>query len=109
MLEQIDDTHVMFSSFSYDYDSYIQFEAAGNKVQGLASCDAISGEFSLTGTKSLSFARLGTTAGNCSSPYIARLYLAALPTTTRYEIVGNKLYLFDAQTAKPRLIFHAPL
>ena len=45
MLEQVDGTPIMFSSYSHDCNSFVQFSAKDNSVSGLAACSAIRGEF----------------------------------------------------------------
>ncbi|SFP97978.1 META domain-containing protein [Hymenobacter arizonensis] len=108
MLKQVDETPVMVSSFSYDYDSYIQLKRIDNRAVGLAACDAISARFALTtATKQLSLSQMGTMQSSCASPFLSNRYLSALAQTARYELEGNKLFLYDAQAAKPRLIFEA--
>ena len=108
MLKQIDATPLAVSSYSYDYDSYIQFVGAGNLVRGLATCDAIRGQFALpAGSQQLVINQLNVVQSSCSVANIASRYLAALPQASRYEISGNTLRLYDAQATQPRLIFEA--
>jgi hypothetical protein len=108
MLKQVDATPVAVSSYQPDYDSYIQFTADGNQVRGLATCDALQGQFTLVvGSRRLTISRLNVGQSSCAVPYTANRYLAALPQTSRYEISGDSLRLYDAQAARPRLIFQA--
>jgi heat shock protein HslJ len=108
MLKQVDATPLALSSYSHDYDSYLQFVGAGNEVRGLATCDAIQGQFTLpTGSQQLAISQLNVTQSSCSVANIANRYLAALPQTSRFEISGNTLRLYDAQATQPRLIFEA--
>ncbi|MDJ0365491.1 META domain-containing protein [Hymenobacter sp. H14-R3] len=105
-LVQVEAIPVAVSSYSYDYNSYIQFGAVGNQLLGLATCDAIQGQFALgTGAQQLTISRLTTTKGSCTSPNVADRYLAALPQTSRYAISHDTLRLYAPQVAKPRLIF----
>jgi hypothetical protein len=105
-LVQIDATPIAVSSYSYDYNSYIQFAAAGNQLLGLATCDAIQGQFTLgNGSQQLTISQLTTTKGTCTSPTVADRYLAALPQTSRYAISHDTLRLYAPQLAKPRLTF----
>jgi hypothetical protein len=98
----------MASSYSFDYDSYIQFTRAGNRVLGLATCDALAGQFTLgASTGQLTISQITTSKGGCTSPAVGSRYLAILPQTSRYEISGDMLRLYDAQAAQPRLIFQA--
>jgi hypothetical protein len=107
MLIQIDAFPIGLSSYSLDYDSYIQFVGAGNQVRGLATCDALQGQFTLVAsTRQLTIRQLNVAQSSCAAPFANR-YLAALPQTSRYEISGDMLRLYDAQTAQPRLIFQA--
>ena len=108
-LAEVEGSDIRLSSFSFDYQSYIQFVATGNKLQGLSACDEIGGQFSLnTGNKSLTITQLTVKSGVCSSPVFGGRFLAALPQTTRYEVVGNTLRLYDAtQSQAPILIFRA--
>lgn len=108
MLKQIDAFPIELSSYSLDDASYIQFTEAGNRVQGLATCDALTGQFTLVAnTGQLTINQLAITKGGCTSPVIGPRYLATLPQTSRYEISGNMLRLYDAQATQPRLIFQA--
>jgi len=108
MLKQIDAFPIELSSYSLDYDSYIQFTETGNRVQGLATCDALAGQFTLVAnTRQLTINQLALTKGGCTSPTIGPRYLAILPQTSRYEISGDMLRLYDAQATQPRLIFQA--
>ncbi|MEJ7665531.1 MAG: META domain-containing protein [Hymenobacter sp.] len=106
-LVRIDDTPLAVSSYSYDYNSYLQF-AAGNQLLGLATCDAIQGQFALgSGSQQLTINQLTTIKGGCTSPTIASRYLAALPQTSRYTISHDTLRLYSPQGPRPRLVFQA--
>ena len=108
MLVQIDAFPLTLSSYYEDNQSYIQFATSGQHAMGLAACDAISGQFTLSAaTNQLAISQLALTKGSCTSPVIGPRYLATLPQTSRYEISGNMLRLYDAQAAQPRLIFQA--
>ncbi|HEX8657308.1 MAG TPA: META domain-containing protein [Hymenobacter sp.] len=110
MLKQVDDTSIMVSSYSHDYDSFIEFSAQGNEVSGLAACSSIKGTFTLrAGSQQLRFTKLTSAPGNCEDLYFAKTYLAALPQTKRYVVQGDQLMLYDDDNtaAKPRLIFQA--
>ncbi|WP_223650789.1 META domain-containing protein [Hymenobacter psoromatis] len=107
-LVQIDATPIALSSYSYDYNSYIQFAATGNQLLGLATCDAIQGQFALgSGSQQLTINQLSTTKGGCTSPTVASRYLAALPQTSRYAISHDTLRLYAPQGPQPRLVFRA--
>jgi hypothetical protein len=98
---------VGLSSHSADFNSYLLLYGTGNQVQGLAGCDEIGGQYSLiTSTKQLSF-QLSVQQGNCGSPTMAARFLQALPQTSRYELSGTQLLLYDAQNINPRLTFKA--
>ena len=108
MLVQVDAVPLAVSSYSYDYNSYIQFAAAGNQLLGLATCDAIQGQFALgSGAQQLTIKQLTTTKGGCTSPTVASRYLAALPQTSRYAISHDTLRLYAPQVPQPRLVFQA--
>jgi len=107
-LKQIDAFPLVASSFYEDNQSYIQFATSGQQLTGLAACDAISGQFTLSsGTSQLTISQLALTKGSCTSPVVGPQYLAILPQTSRYEISGDMLRLYDAQSTQPRLIFQA--
>lgn len=108
-LEEVGGLAIGYSSFSFDYQSYIQFVAADNTVQGLSACDEIGGQFSLdAGNKTLTITQVAVKPGACSSPVVGGRFLAALPQTTRYELDGNTLRLYDAtQSLTPILAFRA--
>jgi heat shock protein HslJ len=110
MLKQVDDRSIMVSSYSQDYDSFIEFSAQGNGVLGLAACSAIKGAFTLgAGSQQIRITQLTSTAGNCEDLNFAKTYLAALPQIKRYMVQGDQLMLYDDYNtaAKPRLIFQA--
>ena len=107
MLEQVDGTSIMVSSYSHDFNSYLEFNAQGNGVSGLAACSTIKGGYALAGSQQLAITQLITTPGTCANLNVATNYLAALPQTQRYEIQANKLLLFDGVATGPRLIFRA--
>lgn len=108
MLEQVDGTPISVSSYSYDFDSFIQFSTQDQGVSGLAACSKFKGGFVVhTASQQLTFTQLTTTPGSCSDLNFATTYLAVLPQTQRYEIQGNKLLLYDATSATPRLVFQA--
>jgi heat shock protein HslJ len=108
MLKQIDAFPITLSSYYEDNQSYIQFATSGQRTTGLAACDVLSGQFTLSAsTHLLTISQLTLTKGSCTSPVVGPRYLATLPQTSRYEISGDMLRLYDAQTAQPRLIFQA--
>lgn len=108
MLVQVDAFPLTLSSYYKDNQSYIQFATSGQRTMGLAACDTILGRFTLsTGTHQLAISQLTTAKGGCTSPVVGPRYLAILPQTSRYEISGDMLRLYDAQAAQPRLIFQA--
>ena len=108
MLTQVDALPLGLSSYSLDYNSYVQFVGVGNQVRGLATCDILQGQFTLvTSTRQLTIRQLNVAQSSCAATNFANRYLAALPQTSRYEIRGDLLQLYDAQAAQPRLIFQA--
>ena len=108
MLEQVDGTSITVSSYSHDFNSFIQFSAQDNSFSGLATCSAIKGEFALAAAgQQLTLTQLTTTPGSCADLNVATKYLAALPQTKRYEIQANSLLLFDGVATGPRLVFRA--
>jgi hypothetical protein len=108
MLEQVENTPVIVSSHSDDFNSYLELSATNNQVRGLAGCDEVGGQFSLvTSTKQLTFSQLSVKPGSCSGPTMAARYLQQLPKVTRYELESNILRLYDAQGANPKLTFRA--
>lgn len=107
MLAVVRGDDIRLSSYSFDQQSYIQFVAAGSKLQGLSACDEIGGQFSLNAsTKTLTITQLTVKPSTCSSPAFGGRYLAALPQTARYEVDRKELRLYDAsQSLTPTLIF----
>ena len=105
MLEQVDGTPITVSSYSYDYDSFIQFSVRNNDAFGLAACSSIKCSYALAASQRLTFSQLTTSPGSCSNLNIAASYLGALPKTERYEIQGSRLLLYDGITPGPRLVF----
>ncbi|WP_133273308.1 META domain-containing protein [Hymenobacter radiodurans] len=106
-LTDVGETPIEVSSFFQDRESYIQFVASGNRIEGLSACDEIGGQFSLNAaTNTLNITQLTVKAGSCSSPVIGGRYLAALPQITTYKQEGNTLRLYDATNSLiPRLTF----
>ena len=105
VLEQVDGTPITVSSYSYDYDSFIQFSVRNNDAFGLAACSGIKCSYALAASQRLTFSQLVTTPGSCSNLNVATSYLAALPKTERYEIKGSRLLLYDGISPGPRLVF----
>jgi len=106
-LNQIGNTPVAVSSYSYDFDSYIEFKT-NSSAEGLATCTSFSSTFTHDpSNQQLSFGTLSLGTPTCSSPVMAARYLAALPTIVRYEVSVGTLRLYDAQDAKPQLVFKA--
>ncbi|QIL77769.1 hypothetical protein [Hymenobacter sp. HDW8] len=46
-LTDVGETPIEVSSFFQDRESYIQFVASGNRIEGLSACDEIGGNFRL--------------------------------------------------------------
>lgn len=108
MLAQMDETSIAVSSYADDYTSYLQLTAAGKTARIRATCNEIGGTFALgAGPGRLTISPQAATRISCPVPYLSDRYLAALPQTTRYEIDGTTLRLYDAQAVKPRLVFQA--
>lgn len=107
MLTEVDGTDLRLSSFSPDYDSYIQFAEAGNELQGQASCHRLSGLFKLSNQQRLTITQLSPRQSSCTVQIFSSRYLTALPEVTRYEIAGRTLRLYDGSASKPRLVFEA--
>ncbi|HEX8326000.1 MAG TPA: META domain-containing protein [Hymenobacter sp.] len=108
MLKEIDGQWISYSSYGYDYDSFVQFDAPGAGVSGLAACTTIQGKYGLdAGNKRLVITGMTTTPGACSDLNVATKYLAALPQTKRYDIRGDQLLLYADDTDKPHLVFEA--
>lgn len=106
MLVQVEDFPVTLSSYSPTFSSYIQFNT-DSKTEGLAPCNSFGGTYVLgTGTQ-LRITQQASTRTTCAAQNIEDRYLNALPRTTRYEISGRELRLFDAATPTPILVFSA--
>lgn len=107
-LVQLADAPIAVSSYYEDYKSYLQFAAAGNQLPGLATCDAIQGQFALgSGAQQLAISHATTTKGSCTSPVVAEHYLAALSQTSRYAISHDTLRLYAPTGPLPSLVFRA--
>ncbi|WP_375417653.1 META domain-containing protein [uncultured Hymenobacter sp.] len=106
-LTEVDGTDLRVSSYSLDYDSYLQFAGAGSELQGQASCHRLSGSFIVSDKQQLTITRLSPTRSSCAVQIFSGRYLTALPQITRYEIAGRTLRLYDASAPKPRLVFEA--
>lgn len=108
MLNQVNGSPITFSSYSHDYDSFIQFNTQSNEISGLAACSGIQGKFSLnSASQQLTITQLITNPGSCLNLNFATKYLAALPQTERYVVQGDKLLLYDGMSTGPRLVFRA--
>jgi hypothetical protein len=106
MLTEVDGTPTSLSSYSFDYDSFIQFNNQDNSIAGLAACSTIKGSYALEEAgQRLTFNQLITTPGSCSNLGFATKYLGALPLIQRYKIQGRNLLLYDNASTNPRLIF----
>ncbi|MFD2718814.1 META domain-containing protein [Hymenobacter monticola] len=105
MLTSIDEFPVMASSYSGAARSYIEFAALGNSIVGLGPCNNFSGRFSLGSGQQLQLSTPIPTQTPCPVQTLETRYLANLAQTTRYEISGDDLRLYDGSMATPRLVF----
>jgi heat shock protein HslJ len=106
MLIQVDNFPLTLSSYSHTTQSYLEFSADGKRTTGLGPCNSFGGQYTLGGSgQQLSISPQAATRATCGGQNIEDLYLAALPLTTRFEIVGKELRLYDATSAQPRLVF----
>lgn len=76
--------------------------ADGRKVQGSAGCNRMMGTYELSGS-GLRFGPLASTKMACPAMETEQAFLAALDSTTRYEIAGSSLTLFGPDGALARL------
>lgn len=105
MLTSIDDFPVQASGYSGTASSYIEFSALGKSTVGLGPCNNFSGRFSLGSGQLLQLSTPIPTQTACPVQTLETRYLANLAATTRYEISGDDLRLYDGPTAAPRLVF----
>ena len=105
MLARIDDFPVAASSYSGTSKSYLRLLVLGKCTVGLGPCNNFSGRFSLGNSGHLSISPQIPTLATCPVQPLETRYLDNLALTTRYEISGGELRLFDATTAAPRLLF----
>lgn len=106
MLVQVEGIPIALSSYSAAYRSYIQFNA-DNKMNGLAPCNSFGGTYTLGASSQLSVSVQASTRATCAAQTIEDQYLNALPRTTRYELSGQQLRLFDASATAPIVVFRA--
>ena len=82
-------------------------ELEGGRVSGTGGCNRLTGTYETSGD-TLRFGPLATTRMACEEAVMRRetAFLAALAATTRFEVAGSHLVLFDADRAsldsKPR-------
>jgi heat shock protein HslJ len=105
MLSRIDEFPVQASSYSGTANSYIEFSALGKSIVGLGPCNNFSGRFSLGTDQQLQVSTPIPTQTSCPVQALETRYLANLAQTTRYEISGDDLRLYDGATGAPRLVF----
>ncbi|MBF9142550.1 META domain-containing protein [Hymenobacter properus] len=105
MLTYVDEVPVQTSSYSGTARSYIEFSALGNSTVGLGPCNNFSGRFSLGGGQQLQLSMPIPTQTSCPVQALETRYLNNLAATTRYEISGDALRLYDGSTVAPRLVF----
>ncbi|WP_460552419.1 META domain-containing protein [Hymenobacter daeguensis] len=104
-LARVDDFPVEASGYSETGKSFLEFVALGKCTVGLGPCNNFSGRFSLGSGGHLSISAQIPTRATCPVQALETSYLANLALTSRYEIGGGELRLFDATTATPRLVF----
>jgi heat shock protein HslJ len=105
MLARVDDFPVAASSYSETSKSSLELVDLGKCTVGLGPCNNFSGRFSLGSSGHLSISAQIPTRATCPVQALETHYLDNLALTTRYEIDGGELRLFDATTAAPRLVF----
>jgi heat shock protein HslJ len=106
MLKQVDEFPIALSSYSETYRSYLEFSSLSQGVVGLGPCNNFSARFSFSSTpRELRITAPIATRATCPAQNWEDHYLANLPLTTRYEISGDELRLYDAERAAPRLVF----
>ncbi|GAA4009209.1 hypothetical protein GCM10022408_21700 [Hymenobacter fastidiosus] len=106
MLVQVEDFAINLSSYSPTFNSYVQFNP-DNKTNGLAPCNSFGGTYTLGRDTRLNVSVQASTRATCAAQSIEDRYLSALPRTVRYELSGQELRLFDADSVAPILIFRA--
>ncbi len=86
---------------------FLQLYGEGNRVRGFGGCNALSGRFE-QGSDGFLFKALALTRRSCAGAAGAQeaSYLAALQATASRQIVGDALWLRDAQ-GRMRLRFEA--
>jgi heat shock protein HslJ len=105
-LVQVDDFPMAASSYSGSSKAYLAFVDLGKCTVGLGPCNNFSGRFSLGASgQQLSITPQIPTRVACPVQDLETRYLDNLALTTRYEISGGELRLYDASTGTPRLIF----
>jgi len=105
MLARVDEFPVEASNYSETAKSYLELVDLGKCTVGLGPCNNFSGRFSLGSGGHLSISTQIPTRATCPVQELETHYLDNLALTTRYEISGGELRLFDAHTATPRLVF----
>ena len=106
LLASVDSFPVAAASYSGTNRSYIEFVGLGKCTVGLGPCNNFSGRFRLgSGGQQLSIAPQIPTRAACPVQALETHYLDNLALTTRYEISGSELRLYDASAAAPRLVF----
>jgi copper homeostasis protein (lipoprotein) len=88
-------------------EPFLQLSGEGNRVRGFGGCNPLSGRFE-QGSDGFLFKALALTRRACAGPAGAQEagYLAALRATASRQIVGDALWLGDAQ-GRVRLRFEA--
>ena len=88
-------------------EPFLQLSGEGNRVRGFGGCNALSGRFE-QGSDGFLFKALALTRRSCAGAAGAQeaSYLAALQATASRQIVGDALWLRDAQ-GRMRLRFEA--
>jgi heat shock protein HslJ len=106
LLVKIDDDPIALSSYSETSRSYLEFVGLSQGVVGLAPCNNFSSRFRLSSRpQELRITAPIATRATCPAQNWEDRYLANLPLTTRYEINGDELRLYDDQQPAPRLVF----
>ncbi|WP_210518383.1 META domain-containing protein [Hymenobacter terricola] len=106
LLARIDDAPVAVAGYSGASKPYLEFVDLGKCTVGLGPCNNFSGRFRLGGNgQLLSISPQIPTRVACPVQTLETRFLDNLALTTRYEISGEELRLYDATAATPRLVF----
>lgn len=82
-----------------DKMKFMLLQKQGNTVSGFSGCNTFAGKYELIGNEGLKFSQMTSTLTACNDMEIEKQFQSILAIVDGYDIKGDTLLLFQAQTA----------